>query len=101
MHRIEDAPLHRLLPVGDVRQRAAHDHAHCVFEIAALGKLRQRKRVVFAVIPRHRRATAARAALPASAASASKSSPVSVSTVTAARFARLPVDLVLRVSATA
>ena len=37
-----DAPLHRLLPIGHVGQRAALDHAECVFEIGALGVSRQR-----------------------------------------------------------
>ena len=46
VHRVEDAPLHRLLAVGDVGQRAAHDHAHRVLEIAALGELRERQRLV-------------------------------------------------------
>ena len=36
VHRKQDAPVHRLQPVAGVRQRAAHDHAHRVIEIAAL-----------------------------------------------------------------
>ena len=36
VHRIEDAPMHRLQPVAHVGQGAAHDHAHRVIEIAAL-----------------------------------------------------------------
>ena len=46
VHRVEDAPLHRLLAVGDVGQRASHDHAHRIFEIAALGEGRERQRLV-------------------------------------------------------
>ncbi len=34
-HRIEDAPVHRFQAVANVGQRAAHDHAHRVIEIAA------------------------------------------------------------------
>jgi hypothetical protein len=33
-HRVQDAAVHRLQPVADVRQRAADDHAHRVIEIA-------------------------------------------------------------------
>ena len=36
VHRIEDAPMHRLEPVARVRQRARHDHAHGVIEVTAL-----------------------------------------------------------------
>ncbi len=36
VHRIEDAPVHRLEPVAHVGQRAGHDHAHGVIEIGAL-----------------------------------------------------------------
>ena len=36
LHRVEDAPVNRLEAVADVGQRAAHDHAHGVIEIAAL-----------------------------------------------------------------
>ena len=36
VHRVEDAPMHRLQAVAHVGQRAAHDHAHRVIEIAAL-----------------------------------------------------------------
>ena len=36
VHRIKDAPMHRLQPVAHVGKRAAHDHAHRVIEIAAL-----------------------------------------------------------------
>ena len=36
VHRIEDAPMHRLETVTRVGQRARHDHAHGVIEIAAL-----------------------------------------------------------------
>ena len=34
-HRIENAPMHGFQTVANVGQRAAHDHAHCVIEIAA------------------------------------------------------------------
>ena len=34
-HRIENAPVHGFQTVANVGQRAAHDHAHCVIEIAA------------------------------------------------------------------
>ena len=36
VHRIEDAPVNRLQPVADVRQRPAHDHAHGIIEVRAL-----------------------------------------------------------------
>ena len=36
VHRVEDAPVHGLQPVANVRQRATDDHAHGVIEIAAL-----------------------------------------------------------------
>jgi hypothetical protein len=36
MHGIQDAPMHGLEAVARVRQRARHDHAHGVIEIAAL-----------------------------------------------------------------
>ena len=36
VHRIEDAPMHRLEAVARVGKRARHDHAHGVIEIAAL-----------------------------------------------------------------
>ena len=35
IHRIEDTPVHRLQAVAHVGQRAAHDHAHRIIEIAA------------------------------------------------------------------
>ncbi len=35
VHRVEDAPVHRLQAVAHVRERAADDHAHRVIEIAA------------------------------------------------------------------
>ena len=37
-HGVEDAPLHRLLPVLDARQRAALHHAHRVGEVGARGE---------------------------------------------------------------
>ncbi|MGY4313002.1 hypothetical protein ACVWW1_002305 [Bradyrhizobium sp. JR3.5] len=36
MHRIEDAPVHRLEPVARVGQRTRHDHAHRVIEVGLL-----------------------------------------------------------------
>ena len=36
VHRIEDAPVHRLQPVARVGQRARDDHAHRIVEIGAL-----------------------------------------------------------------
>ena len=42
VHRIEDAPVHRLQAVARVGQRARHDHAHGVIEIGALHLLRDR-----------------------------------------------------------
>ena len=35
VHRIEDAPVHRLEPVARIGQRARDDHAHRVIEIAS------------------------------------------------------------------
>src|SRR3954451_8190216 len=36
VHRVEDAPVHGLQAVARVGQRARHDHAHRVIEVAAL-----------------------------------------------------------------
>ena len=36
VHRIEDAPMHRLEAVARIGQRTRHDHAHGVIEVAAL-----------------------------------------------------------------
>ena len=36
VHRVEDAPVHRLEAVAGIGQRARHDHAHGVIEIGAL-----------------------------------------------------------------
>ena len=36
VHRIQDAPVHRLQAVTRIRQRTRHDHAHGVIEVAAL-----------------------------------------------------------------
>ena len=44
VHRIEDAAVHRLQAVAHVGQRARHDHAHGVIEIAALHLLGDRDR---------------------------------------------------------
>src|SRR3546814_3196883 len=35
LHGVEDATMHRLEAVSDVRQRARHDHAHRVIEVGA------------------------------------------------------------------
>ena len=45
VHRIEDAPVHRLQAVAHVRQRAADDHAHGVIEIGAAHLLDDRDRI--------------------------------------------------------
>jgi len=37
LHRVQDASLHRLLPVAHIGQRAALDHGQGVFEVGALG----------------------------------------------------------------
>ncbi len=42
VHRIEDAPVHRLEAVARIRQRPRHDHAHGVIEIRALHLLGDR-----------------------------------------------------------
>ena len=59
VHRVEDAPVHRLQSVAHIGKRTADDHAHGVIEIAALhflddrdgidagGSLRRRRDVVF------------------------------------------------------
>ena len=36
IHRVENAPVHRLQPVAHIGQSPAHDHAHGVIEIAFL-----------------------------------------------------------------
>ena len=48
VHRVEDAALHRLLAVFDVRDRAAAHHAHRIGEVAALGERRHVDGVVAA-----------------------------------------------------
>jgi hypothetical protein len=35
VHAIKNAPVHRLQPIADIRQGAAHDHAHGVIEVRA------------------------------------------------------------------
>ena len=35
VHRVQNAPMHRLQPVARIRQRARHDHAHGVIEVGA------------------------------------------------------------------
>ena len=44
VHRVEDAPMHGLEPVARIRQRARHDHAHGVIEVALLHLLGDRNR---------------------------------------------------------
>ena len=46
LHGVQDASLHRLLPVGNLRQGPALDHAHGVFQIGALGVGIQRQGIV-------------------------------------------------------
>ncbi len=36
VHPVKDAPVYRLQPVADIRQRAPHDHAHRVIEVRLL-----------------------------------------------------------------
>ena len=57
VHRVEDAPMHRLQAVARVGQRARHDHAHGVIEIAALHLLGDRNRAHIGrrCVPRFRR----------------------------------------------
>jgi len=45
LHGVQDAPLHRLLAVAHIRQRAAFHHAECIFEVGAFGIVRQRHRI--------------------------------------------------------
>ncbi len=54
VHRIEDAPMHRLEAVARVGQRPRHDHAHGVIEVGALHLLGDRNRtdVRGALVPR-------------------------------------------------
>jgi hypothetical protein len=42
-HRIDDAPLHRLETVTDIRQGAVEDHVHRIIEIGLLGEGAQRQ----------------------------------------------------------
>src|SRR5690606_631786 len=35
VHGVQHAPVHRLQAIADVRQRAPHDHAHRVIQVAA------------------------------------------------------------------
>ena len=44
VHRVEDAPVHWLQPVPRIRQRAGHDHAHGVIEVALFHLLGDRHR---------------------------------------------------------
>ena len=37
-HRVDDAPLHGLQAVRDLRQRAVEDHVHGVIEVGLLGE---------------------------------------------------------------
>jgi hypothetical protein len=45
-HRVQDAPLHRLLAIGHVGQRTALDDAERVFKIGTLGVVGDRDGVV-------------------------------------------------------
>ena len=40
-HGVDDAPLHRLQAVADMRQGAVHDHVHGIVEVGLLGKVGQ------------------------------------------------------------
>jgi hypothetical protein len=42
-HGVDDAPLHRLEAVGDVRQGAVEDDVHRVVEVRLLGELGERQ----------------------------------------------------------
>ncbi len=42
-HGVDDAPLHRLEAVADVRQRAIEDDVHRIIEVGLLGELLQRQ----------------------------------------------------------
>src|SRR5207249_3274689 len=48
VHCVEDASLHWLLPVRDIGQRAAHYHAHRIFEVATLCEFGERKKLFVA-----------------------------------------------------
>ena len=41
-HRIDNAPLHRLEPVADMRQRPIENDIHRIIEVRALGEFLQR-----------------------------------------------------------
>ncbi len=41
-HGIDDAPLHGLQAIADMRQGAVHDHVHGIVEVGLLGKVGQR-----------------------------------------------------------
>ena len=41
-HGIDDASLHRLQAVADVRQGAVHDHVHGIVEVGLFGEVSQR-----------------------------------------------------------
>ncbi|MCY1439051.1 hypothetical protein D9M71_552700 [compost metagenome] len=41
-HGVDDAPLHRLQAVADMRQGAVHDHVHGVVEVGLFGEVSQR-----------------------------------------------------------
>jgi hypothetical protein len=42
-HGVDDAPLHRLQPVADMRQRAVENDVHGVIQVGLLGKGLQRQ----------------------------------------------------------
>ena len=48
VHREQDPPLDGFLAIRNVGERASHHDAHRVLEVAALGELRERERVVVA-----------------------------------------------------
>ncbi|MNM85214.1 hypothetical protein D3C81_973240 [compost metagenome] len=40
-HGVDDAPLHRLQAVADMRQGPVHDHVHGVVEVGLFGEVSQ------------------------------------------------------------
>jgi hypothetical protein len=42
-HGVDDAPLHRLQAVADVRQRPVEDHVHGVIQVRLLGEVLERQ----------------------------------------------------------
>lgn len=40
-HGVDDASLHRLQTVADMRQRTVHDHVHGIVEVGLFGEVSQ------------------------------------------------------------